>query len=125
GAFDITVAPLMHCWGFVGGTGRLPGAGELEAAQAVVGMHRVDLDEAAFTVRFRTPGVTLDLGAIGKGYALERAADLLHEAGITSALLHGGTSTVVALGPPRGAEPWIIAIQHPSRPDEPVATVRL
>src|SRR5947207_192503 len=71
GAFDITVAPLMRCWGFVGGAGRLPEAGELEAARAVVGMHRVELDEDSFTVRFTDEGVMLDLGAIGKGYALE------------------------------------------------------
>lgn len=125
GAFDITVAPLMRCWGFVGGTGRLPDPEELDAARAVVGMERVELDEEAFTVRFLAEGVTLDLGAIGKGYALERAAELLVEAGVTSALLHGGTSTVVALGAPPDAEHWSIAIQHPTRPDEHVAVVPL
>ena len=53
-----------------------------------------------FTVRFARAGVMLDLGAIGKGYAIERAAELLREAGVTSALIHGGTSTVYALGTP-------------------------
>src|SRR5688572_1152193 len=56
GAFDITVAPLLRCWGFVGGTGRLPSDGEIQAAQVVTGMDRVELDEEAFTVRFRDPG---------------------------------------------------------------------
>jgi thiamine biosynthesis lipoprotein len=125
GAFDITVAPLLRCWGFVGGSGRVPSRGEQEQARAVVGMHLVELDEDNYTVRFRVEGVTLDLGAIGKGYALERAAGLLREAGLTSALLHGGTSTIVALGAPPEAEAWTIAIQHPARADEIDTTVSL
>ena len=100
GAFDITVAPLMRCWGFTGGTGQLPDPEALARAKAVVGMHLVELDEGNFTVRFAKPGMMLDLGAIGKGYALERAAALLLEAGVSNALLHGGTSTVCALGKP-------------------------
>src|SRR5713101_5035495 len=60
GAFDITVAPLMRCWGFVGGKGRLPDPEELAAARAIVGMERIELDESEFTVRFTAEGVTLD-----------------------------------------------------------------
>jgi FAD:protein FMN transferase len=125
GAFDVTVGPLLRCWGFVGGTGRLPDREALAAARAVTGMERVELDEEAFMVRFLSEGVMLDLGAIGKGYALERAADLLQEAGITAALLHGGTSTVVAIGAPPEDEAWSVAIQHPARPAERVAVVAL
>ena len=113
GAFDITVAPLMRCWGFIGGTGKVPGKRALAAARARVGMNLVELNEREFTVRFAREGVMLDLGAIGKGYALERAALLLREAGVTSALLHGGTSTVCALGAPPGQRAWKVAIQHP------------
>jgi FAD:protein FMN transferase len=125
GAFDITVAPLLRCWGFVGGTGRLPEPEALAAARAVTGMDRVELDEERFTVHFNAEGVMLDLGAIGKGYALERAADLLREAGVSSALLHGGTSTVVAVGVPPEEQSWSVAIQHPARPEEHVAVVSL
>ena len=55
----------------------------------------------------------LDLGAIGKGYAIERAAEVLREAGVASALLHGGTSTVYALGHPPEAEYWKVAVEQP------------
>lgn len=55
----------------------------------------------------------LDLGAIGKGYAIERAAEILREAGVTSGLLHGGTSTVYALGHPPEAECWQVALDQP------------
>ena len=76
-------------------------------------------------MRFLAEGVTLDLGAIGKGYALERASELLEDAGIASALLHGGTSTVVGIGAPPGAEHWLVGIQHPSDADIHVAVVPL
>jgi FAD:protein FMN transferase len=117
GAFDITIAPLVRCWGFMGGSGHLPQPGELEEARACVGMPLVHLDPGDFTVRFARPGVMLDLGAIGKGYAIERAAEVLREAGVTSALLHGGTSSVQALGHPPDAESWKIAIERPRARD--------
>ena len=131
GAFDITVAPLVRCWGFMDNRGRLPGESELAEARASVGMHLVELDPANFTVRFKRPGVMLDLGAIGKGYAVERAAELLVEAGVRSALLHGGTSTVFGLGQPPEAESWTVALESPpQRPGQkalqtPIATVSL
>jgi thiamine biosynthesis lipoprotein len=114
GAFDISVAPLVRCWGFMGGTGRLPRPEEIAEARAKVGMHLVHLNPANFTVRFARPGVMLDLGAIGKGYAIEQAADILREAGVTSALIHGGTSTAYALGHPPDAESWTVAVHRPS-----------
>ncbi len=80
GAFDITIAPLVRCWGFMGGSGHLPGPTELSEARSKVGMQHVQLDEADFTVRFERPGIMLDLGAIGKGYAIESAAEILREA---------------------------------------------
>jgi FAD:protein FMN transferase len=129
GAFDITIAPLVRCWGFMGGEGRMPRPEELAEARAKVGMSLVQLDTGDRTVRFAREGVMLDLGAIGKGYAVERAAEVLHEAGVTSALLHGGTSTVQAIGQPPGEQFWKIAIETPSpSPDTPptlLATVPL
>src|SRR6185295_13034086 len=91
GAFDITVAPLLHCWGFTNRSGRVPTASEIEAARACVGIEHLELNENRQTVRFTREGVIVDLGSIGKGFALERAALILREAGVTSALVHGGT----------------------------------
>jgi len=129
GAFDISVAPLVRCWGFMGGEGRMPRPKEVAEARAKVGMRLVQLNAGDFTVRFACEGVMLDLGAIGKGYAIERAAEVLREAGVTSALLHGGTSTVQAIGQPPGEGFWKIAIETPSAapaaPPALLATVEL
>ncbi len=103
GAFDPTVAPLMRAWGFVGAGGRLPDPEAVERAREITGWYHIGLDEEAFTLWFGREGVSLDLGAIGKGYAIDRAIELLRDAGITSALLHGGTSTVYGLGLPQAA----------------------
>jgi FAD:protein FMN transferase len=59
----------------------------------------------------------LDLGAIGKGYAIEVAGTILREAGVSSALIHGGTSTVYAIGKPSDADAWKVAIECP--PNDP------
>jgi FAD:protein FMN transferase len=130
GAFDITIAPLVRCWGFMGGTGKTPSPEALAEARSLVGMNLVELNEKDFTVRFAREGVMLDFGAIGKGYAVERAATLLREAGVTSALVNGGTSTVYALGKPPEAEFWKVALEFPAKdnldaPREHLGTVAL
>lgn len=114
GAFDITIAPLVRCWGFMNASGRLPTDEEIAAACAVVGMHNILFDAATRTVRFAQCGVMLDFGAIGKGYAIERGAELLREAGVISALFHGGTSTACAIGHPPDAPHWTFALPEPA-----------
>ena len=114
GAIDITAGPLIRCWGFQGGSGRQPTPEEIAGARACVGMNLVEMNGKASTVHFSRAGVSLDLGAIGKGYAIDRAVEILREAGVTSALLHGGTSTTAAIGAPPDAAAWNIAVDLPS-----------
>lgn len=92
GAFDPTLAPRDAT----------PGR--------VRGMEHVELDPRRFAVRLRRPGLRFDFGAIAKGQALDLAAAVLRENGITTALLHGGTSSVVAIGTPQGARGFCIAL---------------
>jgi thiamine biosynthesis lipoprotein len=113
GAFDITIAPLVRCWGFMGGARELPSPEIVAEARAKVGMNLVELNPATLTVRFACDGVMLDPGAIGKGYAIDQAAETIREAGVTSAILHGGTSSIYAIGHPPDAEHWKVAIERP------------
>ena len=74
----------------------------------------VEFDAAKRRIRFTSPDIQLDLGGIGKGYALDRAAELLAEYGVDNALLHGGTSSVLARGCDERDEPWRIALRKPA-----------
>ncbi len=110
GAFDITVAPLMKCWGFVRGRGHWPARDALQQARSVVGMQHVVLNEPNRSVAFLRDGLSIDLGGIGKGYAIDEAASILKECGVNRALLHGGTSSVFALGAPPDEKGWRVAV---------------
>ena len=125
GAFDITVGPLMKAWGFFRDEGRVPGKEELAAALEVVGYRHVVLDRERGTVRFDRPGVELDLGGIGKGYAVDRVVDLLRRRGVASALVNLGGSSVYGLGRPPGREAWEVGIQDPTEPAKIALTVSL
>jgi thiamine biosynthesis lipoprotein len=125
GAFDIAIAPLVRSWGFMSHSERIPDPAQLAQARLHAGMEHVTLDSESVTVRFDRQGVMIDLGAIGKGYAIDRAAEILREAGVTRALLHGGTSTVYGIGAPPDQEGWKVAIAGSQDESQTVATVLL
>jgi thiamine biosynthesis lipoprotein len=122
GAFDITSTPLSRCWGFLLRDGRVPAASEIANARAAVGMSRVRLDEARRAVRFERRGVELNLGAIGKGYALDRMGSLLRARGVRHALLSAGRSSIAAIGGRDGG--WTIDLR-PRLTRRVVARLRL
>jgi thiamine biosynthesis lipoprotein len=111
GAFDPTVGPLVRTRG--PGNAAAPHREGVEGAPALVGMDRVELDAAARTARLPEAGMEMDLGAIGKGAALDEAVALLREAEISTALLHGGTSSVHTVGRPPGDHPWRLGWRVP------------
>lgn len=110
GAFDPTVAPLVRLWRSARATQCLPSAAQIRAARARVGIERLELDPRARTVRFTEPGVELDFGAIGKGYACQRALEVLTRAGIESALVEMGGDLVCSKAPP-GRAGWRIDLE--------------
>jgi thiamine biosynthesis lipoprotein len=113
GAFDITVGPLMKVWGFLDGKARLPRPAELAGVMKRVGYHHVRLDTGRRQVRFDQDGIELDLGGIAKGYAVDRAIDILRESGVTAALVSSGTSSVYALGAPPEERGWKVVVRDP------------
>jgi len=125
GAFDITVGPLMKAWGFFRGGGRVPGDDDLAELRGRVGYEHVVLDPAQKTIRFDRPGVELDLGGIAKGYAVDKAVELLRNRQVAAALVSAGGSTVFGLGAPPGKPAWEVGIQDPVDPDATALTVRL
>lgn len=109
GAFDPTIGPLLDAWKIRSG-GEAPAEAAIAEARERVGMHHVVINESASTVAYDRPGVWVDWGAIGKGYALDRVAEQLRGRGVTSALLSAGTSTIVAIGAPPGEPAWSVRI---------------
>ena len=129
GGFDPAAGSLVRVWGFLRRQGRRPDAATLAVARAASGMEHVEIDTDANHVRFRRPGIELNLGAIGKGWALDRVIEMLAGAGVGSVLVHGGSSSVRATGVQGPSLPgrrgWPVGIAHPLRPGRRLATVTL
>jgi FAD:protein FMN transferase len=123
GAFDVAVGALIKTWGFFRRAGHLPSPEELTAVRERIGMQQVVLDEARQTVAFRRQGVEINLGSIGKGFALDIAASL---ANAPNMLIHGGHSSLLAVGNESpNATGWTIGLTDPQRPERRRALVRL
>jgi len=116
GAFDVTVGPLVACCRNPDGSYRRPSDEELQAVRARTGMHLLDLAPEEHMVGVRADGVIVDLGGVGKGYAVDHMMGLLREWSISAALVHGGMSSVLASGSPPGREGWRVALRDPQDP---------
>jgi len=126
GAFDISVGPLMKLWGFYKGYGSLPKPDEVAEAIGKIGYRHIHLDSSAGTVSFDRPGVELDPGGIGKGYAVDRMVDVLKRLGFEIAYVAGSDSSIYGLGaPPTEPRGWRVEIKDPRNPRRAVAEVFL
>ncbi|MEK6568333.1 MAG: FAD:protein FMN transferase [Candidatus Omnitrophota bacterium] len=125
GAFDITVGPVVSIWkekimeaenktrGLT-----LPTESRIKKAVSLVGSDKISLDDSASSMRFTQSGMSIDLGAIAKGYAVDKAVRRLKELGVRSALVNAG-GNVYCLGK-KGSRKWRIGVRHPRKSAEVV-----
>lgn len=122
GAFDAAVEPLMRAWGFHAPRTTEPTAAELAEARAAVRAARIDLRNGRAALEGRA--TQLDLGGIGVGYGLDRAAGVLRARGIRRALLDV-SGDCLALDAPPGEAGWQVDVADPDRPGAVIASTRL
>ncbi len=127
-AFDITSGPLIKAWARLRREGHLPTSEEVAEALECVGSDKLALNSIERSVSFTHAGLGIDLGGIGKGYALDRCAEQLASAGVSDYMIHGGSSSVLARGQRRsGTEQpgWTVGVRHPLRADRRLAEIQL
>ena len=125
GAFDPATGAIIRLWRDRRQDGRIPKEDEVAAAMNRTGIDRVRFDDAAQAVRFSAAGCEFDLGAVGKGYAVDQAAQLLRREGVDEFLVHGGQSSLYATGDHNRQGGWPIGIRNPLFTEQRYATILL
>jgi thiamine biosynthesis lipoprotein len=111
GAFDVTWAALWGLWDFTAEDPQVPADEAIERRVAMIDFRQVEIDDRAGTVYLPRPGMTLGLGAIAKGHALDRSAQMLRAASVDSFLISAAGQMMV--GGTRGGRPWRVGIRDP------------
>jgi len=125
GGFNPTAGPVIDLWRRCKAEGRAPAQEEIDVALQIIGIENVQFDDEALTIRFQKTGVELNLNSIGKGYALDRAGQVLTDAGVEDWLFHGGHSSLLARGSHGELGGWPIGIRNPLFPEKRLGTVLL
>lgn len=127
GAFDITAGSLSDAWGFARRQGAMPTAEQIRQALETAGSQWIHLDQQHSTISLQRSDVKINSGGIGKGFALDYAAQYLRSQGIENFLMHGGLSSIVARGSKHGksGRSWSIALKHPWRSNETIEVLSL
>jgi len=109
GAFDVTIGPAVRLWRRARRTKTLPSPEMLARARMAVGYKKLKLDVQNRTVTLTVPNMQLDLGGIGKGFAADKALEVLKKHGIRCALV-AASGDIVAGDPPPGQRGWRVGI---------------
>ena len=121
GAFDITIGPVFRLWDFR--EGKIPDGEKLRENLKRVDYRRIKADRSRSTVYLDDPRMELDLGAIAKGYAVDRACEVLKKRGVENFLVNAGGDLRVG-GRKEKEIPWTIGIQHPRLPSDFIAKIQ-
>jgi thiamine biosynthesis lipoprotein len=125
GAFDPTTGPLVELWQKARESGQVPDEGEVRRVRELGGLDDVAVDVPSRSIRYGRGGVELNLGGIGKGFALDRIGAQLLAKGVEEFLLHGGHSSVLARGGHAEHAGWPVGIRNPLFPTRRLATLLL
>jgi len=123
GAFDITIAPAVKKWGFFNREWDIPTKNERLSLIKHIGYHNIELNDKKKTIMFNLKGMSIDLGGVGKGYAVDRIKKLLEDNGIKNALINLG-GNIYCMGSNSG-NPWKIGIRDPRDKNKTIFTVKL
>ena len=125
GAFDSASGALIDLWRRCRQEFRIPTDEEIATTLPRCGVSRIEFDKANQTIQFPCEGMSFNLGAIGKGYAVDQAGQRLLQGGVANWLVHGGRSSIRAQGTHAGHDGWPIGLRNPLLPDKPFATLLL
>jgi thiamine biosynthesis lipoprotein len=123
GIFDVTVGPLGDLWRLAARRNRPPGETELAASLALVGSDKILVGKGG-SVALERPGMSVNLGGIAKGYALDRMEEHLRARGISRAFVSFGQSSILAVGAPPDASGWQVLLRNAGEGFAGVATLR-
>jgi thiamine biosynthesis lipoprotein len=123
GAFDVTLLPLTLLWNDHLKKNKIPGSTKIRRQSSLVGYENLILNEQEGTIRFKKPGMMVDLGGIAKGYAVDRAIALLISEGVERAFVEAGGDLYTIGSPSDSEKTWPIGIKHPRNPDELILVI--
>jgi thiamine biosynthesis lipoprotein len=121
-AFDVTVGPLVDLWRSAAEVNSAPREAELQQARSKVGYEKLLLDANEMSVRFAVDGMRLDLGGIAKGYAIDKAIEVMHKGGALGGMVDIGGDIRCFGVPTKGKTHWLIGLQDPNKAEEWLAT---
>ena len=119
GLFDITTGRIIDHWKYTNPEG------SKNFELAMIGMEQVILDDSKHSINLLSNDIIIDLGGFGKGYAIDKASELLADWEISNTLIHSGGSTVKAMGKLNGHDGWPISVSNPSNPSQTIAEIIL
>ncbi len=125
GAFNIACGALLKCWLNPDYILKNPTDDEVESALMKSRIENIVLHSEDFSIEILEEGTVMDLGAFGKGYAIDSVADILNEWNIECALLSAGRSSIKAIGAPEGFSGWQISISNPAKQNQVIKTFSL
>lgn len=126
GAFDPTIRPLMQVWGFHRKRRTLPDEKEIAQAKSLCGFDKIVFNDADHSVFFKIPGLSIDLGGIAKGWAVDKAAEaVLKYTSVRTGIIDLGGNMRCLPEPPPGKSSYTIAVRDPKNPDGICALVEV